>query len=89
MIVIDIETTGLDPRKHSIVSIGAIDLSNPKRQFYVENQIWEGAEIYEGDEVLELKALFRQNQAMIELLKQILEEHKASRKLLGSGEKKP
>ena len=45
MIVVDVETTGLDPRKHSIVSIGAVDFSNPKNQFYQECQIWDGAEV--------------------------------------------
>ncbi len=45
MIVVDVETTGLDPRRHSIVSIGAVDFSNPENQFYQECKIWEGAEI--------------------------------------------
>jgi len=45
MIVADVETTGLDPQKHSIVSVGAIDFSNPRNQFYEECRIWEGAVI--------------------------------------------
>ncbi len=45
MIVVDVETTGLNPEKHSIVSIGALDFLNPKNQFYQECRIWEGAEI--------------------------------------------
>lgn len=45
MIVIDIETSGVDPRKHSILSIGAIDFSKPENQFYEECYIFEGAEI--------------------------------------------
>lgn len=45
MIVVDVETTGLNPRRHSIVSIGAVDFSNPKNQFYQECRIFEGAEI--------------------------------------------
>jgi DNA polymerase III epsilon subunit-like protein len=36
MIVVDIETTGLDPVKNSIISIGALDFSNPKKEFYGE-----------------------------------------------------
>jgi DNA polymerase-3 subunit epsilon len=45
MIVVDVETTGFNPEKHSIVSIGAVDFLNPKNQFYKECQIWKGAEI--------------------------------------------
>ena len=45
MLVIDVETTGLDPKRHSIVSIGAVDLLSPERQFYGECKIWDGAEI--------------------------------------------
>jgi DNA polymerase III epsilon subunit-like protein len=45
MIVVDVETTGLDPKRHSIVSIGAIDFFNPANQFYQECRIFEGAEI--------------------------------------------
>jgi len=48
MIVVDVETTGLDPEKHSIVSIGALDFHNPKNQFYNECRIWDGAEIEQG-----------------------------------------
>ncbi|MEM3815066.1 MAG: 3'-5' exonuclease [Candidatus Micrarchaeia archaeon] len=46
--VIDVETTGLDPKKNSIISIGAVDFSNPKRQFYRECRPWEGAIIEEA-----------------------------------------
>ena len=45
MIVLDSETTGLDSRKHSIVSIGAVDFENPSRKFYGECRIWAVAEI--------------------------------------------
>lgn len=45
MIIVDVETTGLDPQKHSIVSIGALDFSNSENQFYLECRIWDGAEI--------------------------------------------
>ena len=45
MIVVDVETTGLYPHKHSIASIGAIDSSNIQNQFYDECRIWDGAEI--------------------------------------------
>ena len=45
MIVVDVETTGIDPKKHSLVSIGAVDFCNPANQFYEECRIWDGAEI--------------------------------------------
>lgn len=44
MIVVDVETTGLDPLKHSIVSIGAIDFLNHVNTFYQECNTWPGAE---------------------------------------------
>lgn len=47
MIVLDIETTGLDPELHGIVSIGAIDFSNPEQTFYEECRIREGEKIDE------------------------------------------
>lgn len=45
MIIADVEASGLDPRKHSILSIGAIDFKNPERQFYGECRMWDGARI--------------------------------------------
>jgi len=45
MIVLDVETSGTDPRKHSILSIGALDLDNPTNQFYDECRAWEGAKL--------------------------------------------
>ena len=45
MIVADIEATGLDIHKHSILSIGAVDFEHPDRQFYGECRMWEGASI--------------------------------------------
>ena len=44
MIIIDIEASGLDIKKYAIVSFGAVDFSNPERQFYAEPKMWEGAE---------------------------------------------
>lgn len=52
MIIIDIETTGLDPRKHSLISIGAVNFDNPAETFYGECRMFDGAEIME--EVLEM-----------------------------------
>lgn len=45
MIIVDIEASGLDPKKHSILSIGAVEFEHPERQFYGECQIWEGSTI--------------------------------------------
>jgi DNA polymerase III epsilon subunit-like protein len=47
MICIDIEGSGTDYQKHSIVSLGAVDMSDPARQFYAECRIWDGAHIME------------------------------------------
>ena len=48
MLVIDIEGSGTECHKHSIVSLGAIDLSAPEDRFYEECRIWDGAHIMEG-----------------------------------------
>jgi DNA polymerase III epsilon subunit-like protein len=45
MIVLDIETTGLDPAKHGIVSVGAVEFENPDNQFYEECRVSEGVPI--------------------------------------------
>jgi DNA polymerase III epsilon subunit-like protein len=45
MLIIDIEATGTNAEKHSIVSIGALDLQNPENRFYGECRMWEGAHV--------------------------------------------
>ena len=45
MLIIDIEATGTNAQKHSILSIGALDLQNPTNRFYGECQIWPGAHV--------------------------------------------
>lgn len=45
MIVVDVEASGTDYNKHSIVSIGALDFDNPDNRFYEECKIWNGAHI--------------------------------------------
>lgn len=48
MLILDIEASGTEYHKHSIVSIGAVDFDHPNRQFYGECRVWEGAHIMEG-----------------------------------------
>lgn len=48
MLIVDIEASGTEYSKHSIVSIGAFDFSNPDNRFYRECKIWEGAHIMDG-----------------------------------------
>jgi len=43
MIAVDVESTGTEPTLHSILSVGAIDMGNPSRQFYEECRAWDGA----------------------------------------------
>jgi DNA polymerase III epsilon subunit-like protein len=45
MIIIDTETTGTDPRVHSLLSIGAVEYENPTNRFYGECRAFEGAHI--------------------------------------------
>jgi DNA polymerase-3 subunit epsilon len=59
MIVLDIEASGLDPRKDSILSVGALDLDNPENQFYSECQVWPGANI--SDEALTVNGFTRED----------------------------
>ncbi len=58
MIVVDIETTGLDPDKHAILSIGAIDFDNPENQFYQECRAFGGAEV--SEEALEVNGFAKE-----------------------------
>jgi len=45
MIALDVESSGLDPKEASIVSIGAVDTDDPTNQFYDECRVWDGADI--------------------------------------------
>lgn len=58
MIVVDVEASGTEYGVHSIVSIGAVDFSNPTRQFYDECRIWDGADIM--DEALQVCGFTRE-----------------------------
>lgn len=59
MIVVDVETSGTDSEKHSLISIGAVELENPKNEFYGECQIWKGAHI--EDRALEINGFSRED----------------------------
>jgi DNA polymerase III epsilon subunit-like protein len=48
MLILDIEASGTNHEVHSIVSIGAVDMSNPSRRYYGECRIWDGAHIMDG-----------------------------------------
>ena len=48
MILVDIEASGTNCQKHSIVSIGAVDFDNPENRFYEECKIWDGAHVLDG-----------------------------------------
>lgn len=45
MIILDIETTGLDPELNGLLSIGAVDYLHPNESFYGECRIREGERI--------------------------------------------
>lgn len=48
MLILDIEASGTEYGKHSIVSIGALDFNDPDNRFYAECRIWDGAHIMDG-----------------------------------------
>jgi DNA polymerase III epsilon subunit-like protein len=48
MLILDIEASGTNYEKHSIVSIGAVDFNDPTRRFYEECKIWDGAHVMDG-----------------------------------------
>lgn len=48
LVVVDVETTGIDANKYSLVSIGAVSIEDPSKTFYGECSIWPGAAVDEG-----------------------------------------
>jgi DNA polymerase III epsilon subunit-like protein len=58
MLVIDVEATGTEAHKHSIVSVGALDFSNSENRFYGESRAWDGAHIM--DEALEVNGFTKE-----------------------------
>ncbi|MFZ2038790.1 MAG: 3'-5' exonuclease [Minisyncoccia bacterium] len=59
MIIVDVEASGLDPHKNSVLSVGAIDFEHPEIQFYSECRVWDGAEII--DEALEVNGFTKED----------------------------
>jgi DNA polymerase III epsilon subunit-like protein len=59
MIIVDVETTGIDPAKHSIVSIGAIDFDKPERRFEIECSAFSGA--HADPEALEIIGMTKES----------------------------
>src|SRR3989337_858319 len=58
MLIVDVEASGTEPLKHSIVSVGALDLANPTNRFYEECRVWDGAHIM--DEALAVNGFSRE-----------------------------
>lgn len=76
MLSIDVEATGTNYEKHSIVSVGALDLNAPQNRFYGECRVWDGAHI--SEEALEVNGFSeeevtdKQKQSEGELIKSFL-----------------
>lgn len=89
MILIDVEASGTEYNKHSIVSLGAVDFDNPERRFYGECRIWEGAHIMEGalavNGYTEAEITDSNKQSEAELVQAFLEwsQHMNNRTLVG------
>lgn len=45
MIILDVEASGVEAHKHSIVSVGALDFADPTNRLYEECRVWDGAHI--------------------------------------------
>ncbi len=45
MIVVDVESTGVDAKLCSLLSVGALDFDNPANQFYLECRAFDGAHV--------------------------------------------
>src|SRR5258708_7644084 len=58
MIAVDIEGSGTEPHVHSMLSVGAVDLTDPSRTFYGECRAFDGAKI--EDEALAVNGFSRE-----------------------------
>ncbi|MCB9811799.1 hypothetical protein H6783_02705 [Candidatus Nomurabacteria bacterium] len=89
MLVLDIEASGTEYHKHSIVSIGAFDFANPDNRFYAECKIWDGAHIMDGalavNGFTEAEITDPSKKSEAEIVTEFLEwsQHLADRTILG------
>lgn len=89
MLILDIEASGTEYDKHSIVSIGAVDFDDPTKRFYGECKIWDGAHIMEGalevNGFTEAEITDESKMTEAELVTQFLEwtQHMSDRTLTG------
>jgi len=89
MIIVDVEASGVVYQKHSILSIGALDYSNPENRFYGECRIWDGAHILEEASAIhglsEAEMTDPNKQSEAELVRAFMEwsQHMADRTLVG------
>lgn len=58
MIVVDMESSGVEPHKNSLLSVGAFEFENPENKFYEECRVWDGAHI--DDEALGINGFSRE-----------------------------
>jgi DNA polymerase III epsilon subunit-like protein len=70
MIILDIETSGIDKVRCGIWQIGAIDLSNPKEYFLQEGRIDEKDEIVNSGEKPVLEVLGKTEEELRDKKKQ-------------------
>ncbi len=89
MLIVDIEASGLNAEKNSILSIGALDSDNPEWRFYGECRVWDCAGI--SDEALAVngfskeEALDENKKTEGELIREFMEwsQHVGDRTLTG------
>jgi DNA polymerase III epsilon subunit-like protein len=75
LIVVDVETTGLDPERHQIISIGAVNFADPREPYYGECRLSPGSEV--SEEALKitgvtLEELERRKRTLEEILQEFL-----------------
>jgi DNA polymerase III epsilon subunit-like protein len=58
MLVVDVEASGLSAERDSILSVGAFDIEDPTKRFYMECRVWDGAHI--NDEALAVNGFTRE-----------------------------